>query len=823
MNRKILYLFITFSILLSSCRKEKQLQKDLFEAIPPKTFAVLKTSDLSLFINQLNNQEWLKQQEYDGFLTYFTQSFLNNNYLKLEEESLICFTPAGKDRPAITLLSKHTPELVDLDKIKDKKVTSYTYDNATVKHYTLNKVEAYTVQLEQLFVVSTSKLVLENIIRNFATPIPQPAGLEKIYETGASAKFALFFNFPEVIAHFDQHFTRSFNNLKGLTGWSILEISLEPEKIQLDGITQAVSAQSAIIDAFASVKPQHSELAAVVPLNAYAYTSFTFDQGKKLIEALGNEKKNSKTKDSLSLAETLVEIGSIHLPQGDVVAARALDISLSKEALLAHTQVSKNFRSIDIFKFDNADLFRKQFYPLITAKKLSYYCFLDNHLIFAEKIASIEHIIANYLNESTLINQNYYKETLSSLSDYSSILSVSLNDNFKNLLKDRLKSNLTKDIEQIKTNGFPITATQLVYDTNFAHVHMVMQKINRPSGNQNAIQVGTIKTEKPINKAPFFFPYWRTGEQYIAVQDIDHLLQVFNYKGELVFSKALEGPILGEPQVVDLYNNSRLQIAFSTPHQLHILAVNGKSVKPFPLQFKSPQTQALGVFDYANNHNYRFVSTQNNVVLMWDKNGKQVKGFQMKPTSSPILNTPNHLRIESRDYISIPEESGSLHLLSRTGEERLKIKEKIDFSSAQWQVEKNKFSSLDTKGKILIDEKAKLTRKDLGLQDNHTAAFKNGTWAISNENELLINDKRIQLDYGLYTQPAIFEFNKQSYITITDTQAQKVYVFDKNGELLPGFPVYGNSRASIENIDAKGKLELIVQGEKNSVLIYHLN
>ena len=81
----------------------------------------------------------------------------------------------------------------------------------------------------------------------------------------------------------------------------------------------------------------------------------------------------------------------------------------------------------------------------------------------------------------------------------------------------------------------------------------------------------------------------------------------------------------------------------------------------------------------------------------------------------------------------------------------------------------------------------------------------------------------MNLDFGLYTAPKLFYIHNKIYVAITDTQASKVYVFDSQAELLPGFPVYGNSEIEIENIDAKGSLEFIVKGEDDSVLLYSLN
>ena len=78
----------------------------------------------------------------------------------------------------------------------------------------------------------------------------------------------------------------------------------------------------------------------------------------------------------------------------------------------------------------------------------------------------------------------------------------------------------------------------------------------------------------------------------------------------------------------------------------------------------------------------------------------------------------------------------------------------------------------------------------------------------------------MNLDFGLYTAPKIFYIHNKIYVAITDTQASKVYVFDSQAELLPGFPVYGNSEIEIENIDAKDAEIVIAMKDKKLTELY---
>ena len=85
-----------------------------------------------------------------------------------------------------------------------------------------------------------------------------------------------------------------------------------------------------------------------------------------------------------------------------------------------------------------------------------------------------------------------------------------------------------------------------------------------------------------------------------------------------------------------------------------------------------------------------------------------------------------------------------------------------------------------------------------------------------------IKGKLVELPYGLYTTPKIYTANHKTYITITETQENKVYVYTKSGEILPGFPVFGTSSTDIGDANKNGKLNFLVKGGDKEILLFEL-
>ena len=79
------------------------------------------------------------------------------------------------------------------------------------------------------------------------------------------------------------------------------------------------------------------------------------------------------------------------------------------------------------------------------------------------------------------------------------------------------------------------------------------------------------------------------------------------------------------------------------------------------------------------------------------------------------------------------------------------------------------------------------------------------------------------MDYGDYTAPRIFYLNDKIYITTTDLQSKKVYLFDSQAKPIPNFPVFGISAAEMQKLDKNAGLELITQSDDKNLIVYKLH
>ena len=136
----------------------------------------------------------------------------------------------------------------------------------------------------------------------------------------------------------------------------------------------------------------------------------------------------------------------------------------------------------------------------------------------------------------------------------------------------------------------------------------------------------------------------------------------------------------------------------------------------------------------------------------------------------------------------------------------------------------NTFTTTDREGKLIqVDTRGNQVSTSLGLSPNHKIDATTKSLVTLSDNNLNIKGVPVTLPFGNYTSPKIFYLNNTLYISTTDKEAQKVYLFYSNGKAVEGFPVYGNGKIDLSNSDKDKALELLVSAEDNSLLVYEIN
>ena len=816
MLKKIIFgLFVLFFI---SCTEENLDSGQMTDYLPEQSAFILQLQNPDLFFSNLKNNEFIKQNsDYSGF-SAISKNVAVLKYFQKSAPALLAFVNTDQDSLHFLYISKGELQTSALDSVRNKSVETEKSDTE-VKRYNLEGNIAFSASRNGISLISNSRDLLGKSLKN-GELLNNVEEFEKVFKAASSKKPAIFINHQKVKQPgLEQLF--SDLNFSDFSSWTVLDIDISQEALKLNGISVPNDSVPALLSAFENTAASENEIAHITPLDAVSFSSFTFDSFARFRDNLTT--LQHKQKDSLVLSEEVkilkdaVEIGKIDLDQGFAIAVRSQEPDGNSYIVEPEASLLENFREIDIFEYPKDKGFINIFQPLLSFEEQRYFGFLEPFFIFSEDPEVIKSIITAVKNEQVLAESAAFQNTATNLSSESSILIVTKNKDLKNV-------NSEGDLGNLNFEDYPLSAFQAVYQKDFAHIHAVLSKNSEVKSEARVIQSSAVQLDAGLAGQPVFFKNHRTNGMDVAVQDLSNTLSLISPSGKIYWKKTLNSRILGEIQTVDILKNGRYQLAFATQNKLHVIDREGNPVKPFPLDFKDLITQPLAVFDYDNNRDYRFVVVQGKDVYMYDRKGRTVKGFNFNKAKSEILVPPKHIRLGRKDYILIADASEKLNILSRTGKVRVPVNNKINFSRNEWYEYNGNFVSLDDSGRVIkVDENGNIKKEELGFSENTQLVATEKSLVTLSENELTIKGKSLSLDFGLYTAPQIFYLNNKIYVSTTDLQSHKVYLLDSNAELIPGFPVFGNSAIDLANADADAALELTVKGDDDTVLLYEVN
>lgn len=809
---KVFIQFIASLFLFSffiSCDPAPSKLKVLSDFIPRNPSVVFSINDFEALKSDLKNNSFLSNLKNAQAYSYLKNKEIFK-YLHPNSKSILCISE-GNDEPAFTFMTKLNKDLFNVDSIAGHTIENSSFNSFIFQKVIINKQAIFTTVEDSIFFASNSEKTLANILSG---KNENNAIFKKIIALSNHQDLTVFIPANEILAN---------QILFNFGSWVALNIEVLPDALTASGVVLTNDSIPQLISVFKGLNPQQNEIAKVTPTNANTVVSLTFDDFTLFQNNLQNFRGIKSIKDEETvLFEAVNEVSKISFSKGNAIVLKSIDPQLTNEALQNFSSPKAPFKGIMIHRFNEPNLFVNHFLTFTNRTAPKEVFILDNFFVFSENEEVTQNIINSYLLNNCLSSTSHYKEALSQLSDESSLLVMKLNGDYSGAISTLLKT----EIAPVSFKKYPIAILQFNYDRDFAHVNFVCKEASKSNSKKVAgkvTQINSIQLENELLNDPAFFSNHRTGGKDIVVQDVTNKMYFISSGGKILWTKKLKNPILGKIEEVDLLRNGKKQLAFTTKNNFYILDRTGRAVAPFPKKFRDEITQGISVFDYDNNRKYRFVITQGKEPLMLDGKGKKVKGFKFKKTKSNIVFPPQHFRIKSKDYIIIAEENGKLNILSRIGKPRVTVSKTFDFSNTPITLEKSKLVVINkdnSKNSVGLDGKT-ITNK-LKVTSYHFTV-KGKTKVTLDDNLMRINGVLIELPFGIYTAPTISIVNRKTYISITETQENKVYVYNKSGNLLSGFPVYGTSIIDLGDLTKNGKTNFLVKGADKNIILYEIH
>ena len=826
---KNIFLLFGLALMLSNCAKQPDSETSLLHLIPQKSAAILRVPDWGKFKMNLKSSVLSNKLSSTGFgKTLKSYSHLFSAF-NPDNETYISFVALGENDYDIALFTEVSKNLVFKDSIFNSQLKKVDYEGTVINSYTINDVDVYYIVSEGILIASTSKLILENtILQGNSGRDPIDASLQKMVRTSDSRNTNLYIKgryykrlFKDILSQF------KFTSREIPFDWVAIDLEIENNSTQLNGVITSNIDDGQTLGLLNNLKPSSVKIAAITPVSSRGFSSLSIVEWD-IYKANLAQKRSILLKDfSPSLEKffkTINEIAILYTKDNSLIATTSTDNLDSENALAPFSTKKSDYRTIPIYELSDSLAFKKSFLEILNPPVIHYYCKLDSYFAFAEKSSDLEDLIANYQSGAVLRNSTSYAEFKKQLSDKSTLFYYGNVAAEKTYLQEVISKTEAQNLSEIDFEEFPHAGLQLIQEDSFTYINASLQKIKSNNKEMQVSQIASVKLDADLLNNPQLLDNYRTKGKNILVQDVSNTLYNIDSQGKIEWKKELDSPVLGDIQLIDLYKNGRLQYAFTTTSHFYVIASDGDIVKPFGFKMDEDITLPLAVFDYDGNRNYRFIITQGDNLTMYDSSAAVVKGFEFSKANVTVKQTPQHLRLGSKDYILIELENGALKILDRRGNTRINVKDNFKFAEFPIVTKDNNFIFYENDGtRISINQNGKVFRTKNQLDKNFQYSKLDKVEAFSSEHKITINENERELDLGIYKGLQVIRSGKKYYITLTDLQSNKVYLFNENGEILPNFPIYGSSKADAGSLNSNSKLGLVTKGESNSVIIYQIN
>lgn len=804
-------LFSLLSLLLFSCNEHpEEITDPLLDLIPEASSFIVRTQDYELLKKQLNNNlsvsNFIEKSSFKNTKPIF-KSLLN---VTSKGPAIICLREIGKNSIDFLLLSQSetAPQ-----KAKEEQTAKKYQENSIIKYRidinTENETYLYGTQMGNTVLISSSELMIENAIRSKNKKNNKE--LTQLFKTSKN---------NTIFAKLDKKSWLYQNNFTPIPGyhfgaWSVLNYNFEPDNISLNGFNSTYDSLPSFLNLFKNSKAGPLKSLNFIPQNtkkSWIYRISDYDDFKSQQKKLLNKSTASDT-----LFKHIEEVALLQANKRFTGLLHFAEINNTELFLSREDQNPDEFQETAIYKINGGTRIKESFAPLLDSLQTDFGAVFGQTLILAATYADIQTALTSIKTEATLSKDPYFLKSKETIADESSVLfyeSYSTNFRSKNIIDFFIPPALKKDEAYTLSN-------QWVADNGFFHQHLNLSKQVAAADTHAVRPLFSIDLDTAVGTTLQWVKNHLTQEKDIVVQDKNNNLYLINNKGKILWKKELNSPIQGAISQVDIYKNGRLQLAFTTKDQWLILDRNGDEVRPFNKKFSGEQLGPLAVFDYDKNKEYRFVFSSGKNIYMYDRNGQKVKGFGFTKASSNIIGVPKHFRIKGKDFLVFKTSKGELLIKNRIGKTRVSLNKKFKFSDNPVMLLESQFSFTDLNGNLIqIDEDGKTKTKNLRVNATHKTTHLNNQLLVLEDNILYSKGKQASLDFGIYSLPKIESVGKKTYISITDTQNEKIYLFNENLESLPKFPVFGTAVATLSDMNGNGELNLLSQQATNMIIVY---
>lgn len=741
-----------------------------------------------------------------------------------------------------------------------------------------------------IFAASFSSFLVEDAIRKIKHPdtFSKDVSFSLVKSAaGSNVDANLYVNFKTLPKFFLTYVSTQnygiFDPLKTFTNWSEMDLKINDDSFMFNGFTASGDSVPTYLSMFIKQKPHKIGITKVLPYNtavllyfglndfktffadyihyttahsyekvltapiSYLKQEYNLTISDDLIPWIGNEYAFAFLENP-ALDNELEPIAIIHAQPGNVevslnniidkVNSKLKEVSeeINLEAL------KQPYRGYKINYINLPNLLPLIFGELFKSFETPYFIIIDEYVIFANNISTLNNLVDSYLDDNTLIkNTDYLKfsENVSSEANlYMYVNSPRTIKLLKKFASDKFSTQIDENISYFKK--FDKFSYQLSSSGKMFYSNLYLQ-YNKTLKEDTKLK-WKLQLNAPVYMKPQIVNVHNSKEKEILVQDESNILYLISKAGKIIWKIQLKSPILSNIYTIDFYGNNKLQFLFNTDDYIHLIDRNGKKIENYPVKLKSKTTKGISVFDYDNKKDYRIFVTCGNEIYAYKKDGDIVKEWGPKKLNGIVKFPVQYFSLEGKDYLLAITEKGSIYIMDRKGDPRINVKKNLPSISNNPCIvnlgENIKTTSIictDTTGEIYsiyLDGNIynfKLHTLTAQHYFDYQKIQENKNYIFLDDNKLYVYDQDTsekftqRFDISNLLRPQYFKFSdKTGKIGITSFESNQLFLYNEDGSLYSGFPLKGSTSFSIADLNNEGVFKLITGSKEGYLYCYDI-
>lgn len=825
-----------------------------FIAKRPETANLLKDKSMIMSVNPSGKNQ----------LSYLFLTQMNNK----DEANTACQIVAGELGPGYA-------------------VSHRNYDNTSVYTARSDSSSFYFACTDGTFLISRNFILVEEAVRHTdAINLLDDKQFTDVYKTINEQAVANIFINHQTILPFINKFTspelrKNLTQISSYSNWSELDLSVHSADVQFNGYSITRDSTDNYLNIFRKQEAEKLTIDQAVPANASYFVALNLNNSLNYIDRyetylrakggyyprefdLMNFEKKTRT-NAAKLLKDLIDnqfagvytnINKSDPSQNRFFVARLKDGSDARKKLEkvatdyersnpAETHTVFQYgdkKPVTIYKLPFANVAESLFGKAFSGIDAECFAVYDKYLICGSNTSGLKNYLQGIASGKTLAGDSTYLATLKDAQPnpnffvYARIPKVFRLKNL--LLKPELSAELTDNEDIIRKYNvfswqFSVSDDKI---KNRVDIHF------DPNAKEEPQAVWQLKLDAPLAGAPeLMLNHKDPANREIVVHDKQNHVSLIDRDGTVLWTIQLPDQIISDIHQIDIYHNNRLQYLFNTKTHLYLIDRLGKDVGKFPVKLKSPASNGVSIAEYGKNKEYRFfVAGEDHQIYAFDRDGKPVPKFGFKGSETLVKDPVQHFDIDGKDYLVFAD-SRNTYFLDRQGKDRKVESPPFDHSNNPLyfrNMGNPVLITTDTSGKIHIQDFAgKQETKEVGkFSAAHRFAIEdidgNGTlkYLFTDGKKLTVfaADGKKMFEHSFSADisetPFTCTLGPGGVKIATVVKAEnKIYVLNRNGSVVRGFPLDGNTRFTVGKFnDANSWFNLIVGSEGNNLVNYRL-